>query len=423
MTSHDPTSHHPPSHGPADASRRRLLTALAGAPMGAALVACGCSPSPGGGTTTTGSPTTGSTGSTSTTVAVPTSWAEPTVDSGADGLMVPEGWTATVLGRTGDKVGSTDYVWPPAPDGAATFEDPDGNGWWVAINHETGPGEGGGASAIHLDDDGEVIAAHRILGGTAINCAGGSTPWGTWLSGEEFDEGQVWEADPTVEDSGEARPALGVFKHEAAAVDEPGKALYLTEDQPDGRFYRFTPSSWPDLSDGLLEVAKASGDDGTGTVEWLEVPDPSAASESTRSQVPESTPYTGGEGLALGDGKVFFSTKLDNTVWAYDPERSEMSIVYRATGDEPVLSGVDNLWWDDPSKTLLVAEDGGDMELVALSLDGSVTPILRVEGHDGSEITGPTLSPDRRFMTLSSQRGIKDFIGVTWLVQGPFPTV
>ncbi|MCB1029557.1 MAG: DUF839 domain-containing protein, partial [Microthrixaceae bacterium] len=308
-------------------------------------------------------------------------------------------------------------------DGAATFEDPDGNGWWVAINHETGPGEGGGASAIHLDDDGEVIAAHRILGGTAINCAGGATPWGTWLSGEEFDEGQVWEADPTVEDSGEARPALGVFKHEAAAVDEPGNALYLTEDQPDGRFYRFTPSSWPDLSDGLLEVAKASGDDGTGTVEWLEVPDPSAASESTRSQVPESTPYTGGEGLALGDGKVFFSTKLDNTVWAYDPERSEMSIVYRATGDEPVLSGVDNLWWDDPSKTLLVAEDGGDMELVALSLDGSVTPILRVEGHDGSEITGPTLSPDRRFMTLSSQRGIKDFIGVTWLVQGPFPTV
>ncbi|MCB1029558.1 MAG: hypothetical protein KDB24_17530, partial [Microthrixaceae bacterium] len=71
--------------------RRRLLAALAGAPMGAALVACGCSPSPGGGTTTTGSPTTGSTGSTSTTVAAPTSWAEPIVDSGADGLMVPEG--------------------------------------------------------------------------------------------------------------------------------------------------------------------------------------------------------------------------------------------------------------------------------------------------------------------------------------------
>ena len=63
------------------------------------------------------------------------------------------------------------------------------------------------------------------------------------------------------------------------------------------------------------------------------------------------------------------------------------------------------------------------MELVALGLDGSTVPILRAEGHGGSEITGPTVSPNRRFMTLSSQRGLKDSIGVTWLVEGPLPSV
>ena len=79
--------------------------------------------------------------------------------------------------------------------------------------------------------------------------------------------------------------------------------------------------------------------------------------------------------------------------------------------------------WVVWAATLLTAEDGGNMELVALGLDGSTVPILRVEGHDGSEITGPTVSPDRKFMTLSSQRGRKDSIGVTWLVEGPLPSV
>ncbi len=175
-------------------------------------------------------------------------------------------------------------------------------------------------------------------------------------------------------------------------------------------------------------MVKGGSIDGTGAVTWAEVPDPSAAETATRTQVADSTPYAGGEGIALGDGKIFFSTKLDNTVWAYDPDNDEMSIVYRAsgdgaTGDGDVLTGVDNLWWDGPSATLLTAEDGGNMELVALGLDGSTVPILRVEGHDGSEITGPTVSPNRKFMTLASQRGRKDSIGVTWLVEGPLPSV
>ena len=108
-----------------------------------------------------------------------------------------------------------------------------------------------------------------------MNCAGGPTPWGAWLSCEEIEGGLVWECDPSGRDRAEARPALGAFPHEAVAVDPDGERLYLTEDRPDGRFYRFTPDAYPDLSAGLLEVAEEAAD---GAVTWREVPDPAAAS-------------------------------------------------------------------------------------------------------------------------------------------------
>ena len=156
----------------------------------------------------------------------------------------------------------------------------------------------------------------------------------------------------------------------------------------------------------MLEAAVVDGD---GAVTWREVPDPSAATAPIRTQGFGATPFNGGEGIAVGDTpdgrRVWFTTKGDNVVRELDPEAGSMREIYRA-GADSTLHGVDNLWWDDPSQRLFVAEDGDDMELMVLDRTGRTTPLLQVTGHDGSEITGPTMDPRRTTLLFSSQRGL-----------------
>jgi secreted PhoX family phosphatase len=331
------------------------------------------------------------------------------------GLQLPDGFTARVVATGETPVAGTDYVWHVFPDGGAVF--PTRGRGWIYVSNSEHPSTGqGGASALRFDRSGDVVDAYRVLEGTQSNCAGGATPWKTWVSGEEHAAGRLWECDPTGARPGRALDALGVFKHEAAAFDPDGERAYLTEDEADGRFYRFTPTRWPDLDAGRLEVAAV---DERGRVTWHDVPDPTAEAVPTRAQVEESFPFDGGEGITYHRGSVFFTTKGDDRVWRYDTKRSRLTVHYDGTQHaELPLHGVDNINVT-PRGDLVVAEDGGDLQLVLLTTAGVVAPLLQVNGQDGSELTGPAFSPDGRRLYFSSQRG-GGGAGLTYEVSGPF---
>lgn len=344
-----------------------------------------------------------------------------------NGVRLPVGFSSRVVARSGQAYfddHNFDYLWHAAPDGGATFATVDG-GWCYVSNSEMADGQGG-AGSLRFDKAGNLLDAYSILNNTSRNCAGGPTPWNTWLSCEETERGQVWECDPFGKKDPVLRAALGSFMHEAVAVDSNTMQLYLTEDKADGCLYRYSSqtfdnSTYPDLDNGYLEVAEIiNGEE--GKVRWYRLPDPSAKQIPVRKQIPQSSRFNGGEGIWFHQDAIYFTTKGDNRVYAYDVVQNRISIIYNAAlYIQPVLTGVDNITANGAGE-LLVAEDGGDLQIVIITNSRETKPLLQLVGHERSEITGPAFSPDGSRLYFSSQRGTtgRSEDGITFEISGPF---
>ena len=432
-------------------------------------------------------------------------------------LDLPPGFSYTVVSRVGETMPNGKRL-PGRFDGTGTFSGPDKSIFMVR-NHEQGAtataigaptqdavtdpafiydagtrvvngatlyAANGGTSTVVLDKHGRKTDEYVSLAGTFNNCAGGVTPWNTWLTCEETeakkgangalkDHGFVFEVDP-FDPQNNRNPfplaGLGRFAHEAAVIDPRTGEVYLTEDasNPHGLLYKCVPNN-PNPGYGNLRAGGSlfalQARDGNGPVAdlsvysvvgtmlqvgWLAVNDPLAAVTSTRKQfrhaanpsAPVATRSRKLEGAWFGNGKAYIvcsyaspsdgsGGRHDGQVWALDPQAGTLTLEVYFPYAGPAGGGAEDSVPDQPDNItvspyggLILAEDSaGGQNILAVAPDGSTSLLAR----NRRDIVTPASEDISEFVGVVFSPDAKTLFfstqepGITYAVTGPFARI
>jgi secreted PhoX family phosphatase len=388
-----------------------------------------------------------------------------------NGLIdLPAGFTYRVLSSLGDAMSDGGTV-PDQADGMGCFDL--GNGKLALVrNHELMPNQdGGGASGAAYDTvarslvplpggtttlvlDARTLAVEkqfRSLSGTIRNCAGGITPWGSWLTCEESvlkpdgrinkEHGWVFEVPANATSPVDPVPlkAMGRFNHEAACVDPASGIVYLTEDRDDGLLYRFIPNVKGRLAEGGKLQALAIGGmpdtrnwNGLSFVpqawrqaHWVDLDNPEAPDDDLRKRgaAAGATLFARGEGIWMGDDELYFActsggeAKLGQ-IFRLRPQASppdNLQLFYESTSPDQFNYG-DNLTVA-PNGHLVVCEDqyvdNARNHIRGITPEGTAYPLAM--SRLDTEWAGACFSPDGRTLFVNCYRPAK-----TVAITGPW---
>ncbi len=403
-------------------------------------------------------------------------------------LSLPKGFEYNVVGKAGG-VMSDGRQTPRAHDGMATFKV--GRELRIVRNHEVSGGRiprpgsaigtgnhydemaGGGTTTLVIDPKTRLITRDFVsLSGTMVNCAGGPTPWGSWISCEETTIGKTIRTSSTgVKTGGFSKPhgycfevfasantnllpvplkAMGRFEHEAVAIDKKTGIVYLTEDFNPCGFYRFLPKRNKRLGEGgILQMLRIAGQDQYDTrtgqkqnamlpAKWVTIDDPDPAGSDVDTQaVSKQGRAKGGamfarlEGCCTDErGRVYFTATSGGNnrggqIWRYDPVSSDdgrLTLLFESPG-RSILDMPDNICLMPNSRLLFICEDsdyvgeGGTPEnlIRILTPDGRMAnfAINIAPSAPRSEFAGSTFSKDGKTMFVNIQGA-----GVTCAVWG-----